>query len=114
MTGDFNCRSTNWWEDDIENEEGKLFEPFTSELGLHQLINEPTHFIGNSRSCIDVTFTDQLNLFLESGVHPSLLENCHHQIVYGKLSERILSPPLYRRRIWFYVRANVTAIKKKH
>ena len=25
ITGDFNCRSTNWWEDDIKNEEGKLF-----------------------------------------------------------------------------------------
>ena len=112
ITGDFNCRSTNWWEDDIENEEGKLFEPFTSDLGLHQLINEPTHFIGNSRSCIDVIFTDQPNLFLETGVHPSLHENCHHQIVYGKLSVRTLSPPPYRRRIWFYDRAEATAIKK--
>ena len=112
ITGDFNCRSKNWWGDDIENDEGKLFEPFTSDLGLHQLINEPTHSIGNSRSCIDVIFTDQPNLFLESGVHPSLHENCHHQIVYGKLSVRVLSPPPYRRRIWFYDRANVTAIKK--
>ena len=38
ITGDFNCRSTNWWDDDIESEEGKLFEPFTSDLRLHQLI----------------------------------------------------------------------------
>ena len=30
--------------------------------------NEPTHFVGNSRSCIDDIFTDQPNLFLESGV----------------------------------------------
>ena len=112
ITGDFNCRSTNWWGDDIENDEGKLFEPFTSDLGLHQLINEPTHSIGNSRSCIDVIFTDQQYLFLESGVHPSLHEKCHHQIVYGKLSVRVLSPPPYRRRIWFYDRANVAAIKK--
>ena len=60
ITGDFNCRSTNWWGDDIKNDEGKLFEPFTSDLGLHQLINELTHSIGNSRSCIDVIFTDQI------------------------------------------------------
>ena len=35
ITGDFNCRSTQWWENDIENNEGKLFEPVSSDLGLH-------------------------------------------------------------------------------
>ena len=57
ITGDFNCRSTQWWENDIENSEGKLFEPLTSDLGLHQLISEPTHLIGSSKSCIDLIFT---------------------------------------------------------
>ena len=40
ITGDFNCRSANWWEDDIENDEGRLFKLFTSDDGLHQLINQ--------------------------------------------------------------------------
>ena len=68
ITGDFNCRSPQWWENDNENEEGKIFEPHTSELGLHQLISEATHIMGDSKSCIDLIFTDQPNLFLESGV----------------------------------------------
>ena len=42
ITGDFNCQ---WWENDIENSKGKLFEPLTSNLGLHQLISEPTQLI---------------------------------------------------------------------
>ena len=54
IIGDFNCRSTHWWENDIENNEGRLFEPFTSELGLHQLISEPTHLMGDSKSCINL------------------------------------------------------------
>ena len=112
ITGDFNCCATNWWEDDIENDEGKLFELFTSDLWVHQLINEPTHFVGNSRSCIDIIFTDQPNLFLESGVHPSLHENCHHQIVYGKLSVRNLSPPPYGRWIWFMTVQTLLQSKK--
>ena len=103
ITGDFNCRSTNWWENDIENDiendEGKLFEPLTIDVGLHQLIKEPTHFIGNSRPCIDVIFIDQPNLLLESGFHPSLQEHCH-QIIFCKLSVKNLSPPSYKRRIW--------------
>ena len=97
ITGDFNCRSTEWWENDAENNEGRLFEPFASELGLHQLISEPTHLMDDSKSCIDLIFTDQPNLFIETGVHPSLHSHFHHQIVYGKLwiSNISLPPPLH-------------------
>ena len=67
----------------------KIFEPFVLELGLHQLISEQTHFMGDSKSCIDLIslislWTNQPNLIMESGVHPSLHEHCHHQIIYGK------------------------------
>ena len=72
----------------------RLFEPLTSDLGLHQLISEPTYLMGDSRSCIDLIFTDQPNLIIESGVHPSLHEQCHHQITYGKMSvSNIALPP---------------------
>ena len=111
-TGDFNCCSTAWWENDIENNEGRLFELFASELGLHQLISEPTHLLGDSKSCIDLTFTDQPNLYIETGVHPSLHSHCHHQIVYGKLSIWKISQPPYSRRIWHYDKADASAIIK--
>jgi len=112
ITGDFNCRSTEWWENDVENNEGRLFESFASELGLHQLITEPTHLFGDSKSCIDLIFTDQPNLFIETGVHPSLHGNCHHQIIYGKLSISNISLSPYTRRIWYYDKADVNAIMK--
>ena len=112
ITGDFNCRSTQWWENDIENNEGKLFEPLASDSGLHQMISEPTHLIGDSKSCIDLIFTDQPNLFIESGVHPSLHELCHHQIVYGKLSVSNIALPPYTRKIWHYDKADFIAIRK--
>ena len=101
ITGDFNCRSPQWWEGDNENDEGKQLEPLMSDLGLHQLRSGPTHIIGQSKSCIDVIITDQPNLFIESGIHPSLHEQCHHQIIHGKLSVRNLAPPLYTRKLWF-------------
>ena len=112
ITGDFNCRSTQWWKDDIENTEGKSFEPLTSDIGLHQLISEPTHIMGDYKSCIDLIFTDQPNLIVESGVHPSLHEQCHHLIVYGKLSVSNVALPPYTRRIWYYDRADFVAIMK--
>ena len=112
ITGDFNCRSTQLWAKDIENSEGKEFEPLTSDLGLHQLISEPTHLMRDSKSCIDLIFTDQPNLIVESGVHPSLHEQCHHQIVYGKVSVSSIPVPPYTRRIWHYDKADFVAIRK--
>ena len=112
ITGDFNCRSTQWWENDAENNEGKLFEPLTSDLGLNQLISEPTHLIGNSKSCIDLIFTDQPKLVIASGVHPSLHDHCHHQIIYGKLSVSNIKLPPYKRKIWYCDNANFAASRK--
>ena len=101
-----------WWENDHENEEGKLFEPITSELGLQQLICEPTHFIGESKSCIDLILINQSNLFLETGAHPSLHEQCHHHIVFAKITADNLALPPYNRKIWFYDQANIPAIRR--
>ena len=41
---------------------------------------EPTQILHNSSECIDLIFTSQPNLIIESGVHPSLHSNCHHQL----------------------------------
>ena len=111
IMGDFNCRSPQWWENDIENYEGKQFEPLVSDLGLHQLISGPTHIIGDSKSCIDLIFTDQPNLFIYSDIHPSLHEQCHHQMIHAKLSVRNAVPPPYTRKLWFYDRADITSIQ---
>ena len=68
--------------------------------------------MGDSKSCIDLILTDQPNLVIESGVHPSLHEHCHHQIVYGKLSVSNIARPPYTRRIWHYDKADFVAIMK--
>ena len=66
----------------------------------------------DSKSCIDLIFTNQLNIFIEYGVYLSLHEQCHHQIVHKKLSIKHIALPPYTRRIWYYDMANVVAIKK--
>ena len=65
-----------------------------------------------ARRSIDLVLTDQPNLFLESGVHPSLDEMCHHHIIYGKIIVTNVAPPPYRRRIWFYDRANIFTVRR--
>ena len=79
---------------------------------MNQLIQEPTHIL-NSSSCIDLIFTSQPNLVMESGIHSSLHSNCHHQIVFAKFSLSIFHPPPYERIIWYYERANTDLIKEE-
>ena len=76
------------------------------------MICEPTHFMGSSRFCVDLVFIDQPNSFLETGVHPSLHEQCHHQIIYGKLTMNNPPPPSHNRRVWLYDQANVSPVRK--
>ena len=96
----------------MKGNEGRIFEAITADLGLHQLFSEPTHAMGDSKSCIDLIFTDQPNLIIKSGVHPSLHNQCHHHIAYGKLSVSIMAPPSYTRRIWYYSKADFISIMK--
>ena len=110
--GDFNAKTTNWYKNDINSFEGLKIETTTSQFGLQQLINEPTHLTANSSSCIDLIFTSQPNLVMESGVHSSLHPNCHHQIVFAKINLKICYPPPYEREIWHYDKVNAELIRR--
>ena len=110
-TGDFNCRSTQWWTEDLESPEGIALDELIESNNLCQLIDEPTNIRGEGMSCIDLIVTDQPNMFVEHGVHPSLDEHCQHQIIYGKLNITIPSPPPYKRTVWDYSKADTKAIR---
>ena len=51
-----------------------------------------TKLLDSSSSCIDLTFTSQPNLVMESGVQPSLHPNCHHQLVFAKFNLSVYYP----------------------
>ena len=91
---DLNIKFKNWYINDKATTEGEEIEFVTSQLGLYHIINEPTYVLENSLSCIDLIFTSQPNLVVDSGVHPSLHPNCYHQIVYGKFNLKINFPHL--------------------
>ena len=72
-----------------------------SDLGFQQLISKATNMIGQSKSSIYMILKDQPNMFIESGIYPSLHEQCHHQqIINGKLSLRNVVPHFYTRKLW--------------
>ena len=92
---DFNAKSKHWCSQDSTNFKGIIIENVTSQFGLSQIIKEPTHILESSSSCIDLMFTTQPNLEVESGVHPSLHPNFHHQIVFAKFNLQIYHPQPY-------------------
>ena len=112
MIGDFNAKFKDWCSIDTTSYEGSGLDFLTSQLGLSQIIKEPTHILDNSRSCIELTFTSQLNMEIDSGVQASLHANCHHQIIYAKFDLKIIYPLPYERRVWHFKHANSDHIKR--
>ena len=84
ILGDFNARSKSCCVDHKVIYEGLKIDPLLKTHDLHQLISQPTHLLPTSSACVDLIFTDQPNLVVNSGVHPSLHKNCHHQITFCK------------------------------
>ena len=63
ITGDFNCRTQQWWSGDIEDHHGTTLDDLIQSKNLFQLIDEPMHIINDSSSCIDFIITSQPFLF---------------------------------------------------
>ena len=110
LVGDYNARNTKWWHHDITTTEGTQLETTTTIYGLQQLIDEPIHIRKNSSSCIDLIFTNQPNLIVNRGTHPSLHENCQHQITFAKDRLRVEYPPPYKSHVWTYAKAGFNGI----
>ena len=76
------------------------------------MINEPIHILEYFSSCIDLIFTSQPNLRTESGAHPFLHPNSHHQIIFAKDNLEIHYPPPYFHEVWYYQDANTDLIRR--
>ena len=111
LLGDFNAKSKTWLINDQSSSEGTQLESLSSLYGMKQLIADSTHVLGNSSSCIDLIFTNQPNLIMDAGVHPSLHSKCH-QVIYAKLNLQIECPPPYTREVWDYGKAQFDLINK--
>ena len=100
LLGEFNDRSKIWWVHDITNNEDTQIESISLLYGFSQLISEQTYILQNASSCLDLVFTDQTNLVINSGVKSSLHENCYQQITYPKFNLPIMYPHLTKGHIF--------------
>ena len=112
IIGAFNARSNNCFSSDKTTYEGKKLESLTSQCEFKQVISDPAHILESSSSCIDLIFTSQPNLVMNSGVHSSLHPNCHHQIIHAKFNLKIFYTPPYERVVWHYQDTNDDLIQR--
>ena len=92
---DLNAKSKNHCRQGSTRFRGLTIDILTSGFGVSQIINEGTPIFESFSSCIDLIFTTQSNLVVESSVHPSLHANCHHQVVFADFNLQIYYPLLY-------------------
>ena len=100
VTGDFNACCSRWWKNDITNLQGQELDSLTLSAGCNQIIDNPTHVINTSMSCIDLIFC----------TNQSVISN--HGVDVGKINICIPLPPKYVREVWYYEKANIENIKK--
>ena len=112
LIGYFNVNSKNWYKHDKCSFGGNITGNVTWQFGLQQITKETTHNLNNSSSYIDLIFTSQANLLIESGVHPSLHSNCLHQIIYSQFDLQIFPPPPYLREVSHYKNAKAELIRR--
>ena len=79
---------------------------------MTQLIDQPTHILTNSSSLINLIITDQVDMFVDSGLLPSPRDKSHHEIIYGNLNLTAPLPPPYKHRLWDYNETNHNLIKE--
>ena len=111
--GDFNAKSSKCCNSDKSIRASGELDNITKSAGYSQLINQPTHFVNKTSSCVNLIFSSDLNITKNCGIEKTIHEKCHHDIIYGtwKNLDVPLSPPYYR-EIWDYKHANTENIQK--
>ena len=109
---DFNAKNLKWWNGDSTNLQGTELAELATHYSLNQVIDGPAHILPNSASCTDLIFTTETIFFIDSGVLHLLFPRPHHQLIFPKVSFTTFFPPVYKRRIWDFSKANVNAIRQ--
>ena len=112
VNGDFNVKSSKWWNLDKDTPEGLDIDYIMCTSGYNQIIDQATDITKASSSCINMIFTTHLYLIKESSVKMSIFDKCHHNVILDKSCFKIPLPPPYLRKVWDYENVNVENIQQ--
>ena len=112
LLGEFNAKSKSWSVTDKTLEEGAILENLTSLYGMKQPTLAPTQILQHSSSWIDLVLVNQPNFVIDSGIHLSLHQNCHYQVILCKLNLKIEYSPPYACEVWDYGKGQTDLINQ--
>ena len=102
----------NWYIYYSTTSQCHVLENIMSQPGVQWVIKKPTYIPDNFVSRIDLTFTSQTNLIIESGFYLSLHPKCHHQVVYTTFNLHNFHPPQFYWEVWHWKDANIELIRQ--
>ena len=110
LAGDFNCHHQEWLGSRSPTDvEGKTALSLCNSHGLTQIVNGPTHILGN---CLDLIMTDAPNLFM-------LIEIDHgigisdHFLIKATVEASPLTEPTPPRLVWLYKKADWDGLRNE-
>ena len=68
---------------DTSDNIGKELDTITSTAGYSQIIDKSNRFTNNSSSCIDLIFTSNPSIIVDSGIEKYLSSSCYQDVIYG-------------------------------
>ena len=104
ITRDFNGKCSKWFSFDTSDNIEKEPDTITWTVGYSQIIKV--------NSCIDLIFTSNPSILVDSGTEKSLSSSCHRDIIYGKINFRVPLPPPHFRTVWDYKNADAISVQR--
>lgn len=101
-----NARNTLFWNQDTTNTEGRALNAIFQTYNYDEMIHEPTRIVGNTKSCIDLMFTNNPFLFTEIGTRDKIVEICDHHPIFATLKYTLKKPKCYSRWVWDFKRGD--------
>ena len=111
ILGDFNDKCISWNDDLATSELGKKLYDLAQINTFTQLIKEPTRYVGDTTTLLDLIFTDSPHLCYHSGVS-SLLANLDHCTIHCSLNISTYKNKAFKRTVWDYKATNINEINE--
>ncbi len=105
LMGDFNDPCTTWEGRHPQSELKEQLLDSTTTLGLHQLINVPTHRTDTSANILDLIFTDSPGHVTMTGTLPPI-GTTRHEVIFCETTTVVPKLKPFKKEVWKYDQAD--------
>ena len=109
--GDFNDKCISLNDDQATSELGNKLYDLAQINTFTQLITDPTQYVGDTATLLDLILTDSPHLCYHSGVS-SPLANLDHCTITCSLNISTYKPKTFERTVWDYKATNINEINE--